>query len=66
MAILKIILKSQNGQQGANRYLNKINSENFREIATMLRDLDNYGLPIEKAIKEFKLNKSDWDMAIGS
>jgi hypothetical protein len=29
-----------------------------------LKDLKNYNVPIEKAIKHFKAGKSDWDAAL--
>jgi hypothetical protein len=42
-----------------------VNAENFKEIALVLTDLENNGLPIKKAINEFRIKKSDWDIALG-
>jgi len=65
MAILKVSVKSDNSNVGNKQYHNKINAENFREICLVLTDLENLGLPMKKAIKEFNLEKSDWDAAMG-
>jgi len=63
---LKISLKSQSGLPGSHSYSNEINAENFKEIALILKDLSNYGIPIDKAIKEYlKETKTDWDIIIG-
>jgi hypothetical protein len=46
-------------------YNNKISSEDYKKISLVLQDLKNLGLPIEKAIKDFNLKKSDWDAVLG-
>jgi hypothetical protein len=63
MAKLKVKLRGNN--PGNDRYVNEINGENYREIALILADLKNLNLPIDKAIKEFKSPKNDWDAALG-
>ena len=63
MAKLKIKLRGNT--PGNDRYVNEINGENFKEIALVLKDLKHLNLPIDKAIKEFKLSRSDWDAALG-
>lgn len=66
MAKLKISLKGDNLGPGNHRYSNEVNSENFREISKVLADLKNFGLPIDKAIKDLKNNqRSAWDDIIG-
>ncbi len=63
---LKVVIKSENHKKGNNAiYANEINGSNFKEVALVLKDLSNFNLPIEKAIKEFNLSKSDWDAALG-
>ena len=63
---LKISLKSDGkGLPGRKRYDNEVNADNYKEISLVLLDLDNSGLPIKKAIKEFKKGYSDWDIALG-
>lgn len=63
---LKVRLMPDSGKPGQSIYNNEINSENFKEIALILLDLSNYGLPVEKAIKEYlNLKKSDWEASIG-
>jgi hypothetical protein len=65
MAILKVSVKSDNSNVGNKQYQNKINADNFREISLILTDLRNIGLPIDKAVSDYKLKKSDWDAALG-
>jgi hypothetical protein len=65
MAILKIWLKTDNeGQPGSKTYGNEVNGKNYKDIALVLKDLKNLDLPIDKAIKEFKKSKSDWEAAL--
>lgn len=64
MAELSIKLK-ENRNDNYTKYKNKVPAEDFKKISIILTDLKNLGLPIEKAIKEFNLKKSDWDMALG-
>jgi len=47
------------------KYKNKVHAKDFRKISLILSDLRNLGLPIDKAIKDFNLEKSDWDAALG-
>ena len=65
MARLKVELVSENSEAGNKQYRNKINAGNYKEISLVLTDLRNLGLPIEKALKEYKREKSDWDAALG-
>jgi len=65
MTTLKVNLKSDNTDVGNKQYQNKVNAMDFRKISLILSDLKNLGLPIDKAIKEFNLKKSDWDTALG-
>lgn len=66
MTTLRVSLKSGTNRPGSHIYDNQINAENFKEFALVLRDLSNYGIPIEKAFKEFLLKKkSDWEAVIG-
>lgn len=60
MAKLKVVLKADT-KQGAYDYNNEVNALNYKDIALVLRDLKNFNIPIEKAIKEFNLTKSEWD-----
>jgi len=63
---LKVSLKSEGkGFPGRVRYNTEINADNFKDISLVLCDLDRQGLPIKKAIKEFKLGNSDWEIALG-
>ncbi len=63
---LKVSLKSDTkNTPGRKRYDTEVNADNFKEIALVLTDLDNNGLPIKKAINEFRIKKSDWDIALG-
>jgi len=64
MAILSVKLK-ENKSDNHTKYNNKINPDNFRELSLVLKDLKNLGLPVEKAIKQFRLELSDWDVALG-
>lgn len=64
---LKIALQENRSTQGRNIYHNRVNAEDYKVVALVLQDLEALGVPIEKAIKEFHLNKrSVWDMAIGA
>ena len=65
MTTLKVSIKSDNSNVGNKQYSNKINANNFKEISLILTDLENLGFPITKAIKEFTLEKSDWNAALG-
>jgi len=63
---LKVSLKSEGkGLPGRKRYDNEVNADNYKEISLILLDLDNNGVPIKKAINEFKKGYSDWDIALG-
>jgi hypothetical protein len=63
---LKVILKGgKKGLPGRTSYVTEVNAENFKEIALVFLDLESRGVPLKKAIKEFKLGKSDWEMALG-
>ena len=64
MARLSINVK-ENKSDNTLKYKNNIPTEDFRQISLVLFDLKNLGLPIDKAIKEFNLEKSDWDAALG-
>jgi len=64
MGSLKVNLLSNGKVPGKSQYKNKVNSENYKEISLVLNDLNNLGLPIEKAIKDFNLKKSDWEAAL--
>lgn len=65
MIILRVSVKSDNTEVGNKQYQNKVNAKDFKNISLILLDLRNLGLPIDKAIKEFNLKKSDWDAALG-
>jgi len=63
---LSVSLKSNNKNVvGRKSYKTEVNAENYKEISLVLTDLENNGLPIDKAIKEFKNKKSDWNIALG-
>jgi len=63
---VKVVIKSENHQKGQNAiYATEVNGNNHKELALVLKDLNNFNLPIEKAIKEFNLSKSDWEAALG-
>lgn len=61
----KLRVKIKGDRPGNDRYINEVNAENYKEIALVLNDLKNLNLPIDKAIKEMKSSKSDWDIALG-
>ena len=63
MAKLKIKLRGNS--PGNDKYVNEVSSENPKEIMLVLRDLKALGLPIDKAIREFKRPNNEWDRAIG-
>jgi hypothetical protein len=60
MAKLKVILKADT-KQGAYDYNNEVNALNYKDIALILKDLKRFEVPIDKAIKQFNLDESDWD-----
>lgn len=63
---LKVILKEgRKGTPGRASYVTEINADNFKEFALIMLDLEKKGVPIKKAIKEFNLGKSDWEIALG-
>jgi len=63
---LSVSLKSNNKSVvGRKSYKTEVNAENYKEISLVLTDLENNGLPIDKAIKEFKNKKSNWNIALG-
>lgn len=63
---LKVVIKSERHKKGDSAlYANEVNGNNFKEISLVLKDLKNFNLPIDKAIKEFNLSKSDWEAALG-
>ncbi len=63
---LKVVIKADTHKKGNSAiYANEVNGSNFKEVALILTDLKNFNLPIEKAIKEFNLSKSDWEAALG-
>lgn len=67
MSTLKVSLQGAYKKAGNTSYKNKINGENFKEVALVLSDLNNFGVPVDKAIKEFLLkSKSDWDVLTGN
>ena len=48
-------------------YTNKVNAEDHKQIALVLLDWKSLNIPIEKAIKEYKLlKKSDFDYIVGN
>jgi len=65
MAKLKVSVRNENSNIGNKKYNNKVNADNYKEISLILKDLQNLGLPIKKAIKDFNLKDSDWDVAFG-
>lgn len=63
---LKVSIQQDNARKDRNIYHNRINAEDFKLIALIFSDLENFGLPIDKAIKQFQQNKkTEWDIAIG-
>ncbi len=65
MEILKVSLKSKQRPDSC-YYHNQVNPNDFKSIALFLLDLDHFGKPIEKAVKEYlRLKKSDWETAVG-
>lgn len=65
MTSLKVSVENDNSLAGKSQYRNKVNAENFKEVALVLEDLKNLGVPVEKAFKELKVRKSDWEIALG-
>lgn len=63
--MVKLKVKIKGNSPGNDRYVNEINGENYKELALVLKDLKNLNLPVDKAIKEMRLTKSDWDIALG-
>lgn len=63
---LKVVIKSERHKKGSTAmYANEVNANNFKELALVLNDLKNFDIPIEKAIREFSLSKSDWEASLG-
>jgi len=63
---LKVVIKSEtHGKGNSAVYATEVNANNYKELTLVLNDLKNFNLPIEKAIKEFNLSKSDWEAALG-
>ena len=66
MAKLRVFMKSENkSSPGSKVYSNEINADNYKEVALVFKDLRNLGVPVDKAIKEDKKSKNDWDAALG-
>ena len=65
MTFLKVSIQSEGNNPGKKQYKNKVNANNFKEISLVLTDLKSLGLPIEKAIKDFRMKTSDWDSILG-
>jgi hypothetical protein len=63
MAKLKVKIKGNT--PGNDRYHAEVNGDNFKEVAVVLNELRIQGIPIDKAYKESKIPKSDWDAALG-
>lgn len=63
---LQIRIKGDSKEIPGNKfYSTEVNAKNYKELAIILIDLKNLNIPIEKAIKEFNLSKSDWEAALG-
>ena len=59
MKVLVVKLKEKgNKGPGCFEYQNKINLEDFKQLATLFSDLELQGAKIEKAFVEFKKGKS--------
>jgi len=65
MTSLKVSVESENSLAGKSKYRNKVNADNFKEIALVFKDLKNLGVPVEKAIKQMRSEESDWDISLG-
>jgi hypothetical protein len=65
MVKLSLKLKGDNSFRGSCTYKNEVNASNFKEVARVLKDLKDFDLPIDKAIKEYRKAKSDWDAVLG-
>lgn len=54
------VRKRIKGVKGRTAYMykNDVDGEDFRQVALILLDLEREGVPIEKAIKEYKRIKS--------
>jgi hypothetical protein len=65
MVKLSLKLKQEHSFRGSCTYKNEINGSNFKEVARVLKDLKEFNLPIDKAIKEYRKTKSDWDAVLG-
>jgi len=57
--VVRIREKGAKGQ-GCYSYKNEINLEDFKQLATLLGDLEMYNAKIEKAFIEFKKKKETW------
>lgn len=55
--ILAVKIKTEKGTGGTCQFKTQINSEDFKQVACLLRDLETYGINIEGAMKEFKKNR---------
>jgi len=63
---LRIVLKGDIKNLPSNKvYATQVNAQNYKEVAMILEDLERMGVPIKKAIKEFNLRKSDWEILFG-
>jgi len=66
MVFLKVKVETGKFNEGGKLvYKNKVNPQSFKELSILLVDLENLDFPIEKAIKEFRLKRSDWDAVLG-
>ena len=64
---LKVSLNSDSNLPGRHQYSNQVNADNYKDVCQILLDLANFGIPIDKALKEYnRLRNSDWDTIIGS
>lgn len=52
------------GERRETTFIREVNGDNFKEVALTLIELQDYGVPIEKAVKEFLALKSDWNAAL--
>jgi len=58
-----LVVKIKEGKgPGSYSYKNEINAEDFKQIATILMDLETQGLPMKKAVLEFRkiLGEEAW------
>ena len=64
MTLLTITI-NEGKQNRPAEYKNQINPKDYRLLALFLGDLRSLGMPIDRAIKEYKSGKSDWNVALG-